>query len=159
MVAEHGHPVVRDFVGFAGHPLAADIVVEAAIEQVEIIRVPGQHFVVDPHGAGDHVLAALFRLAHAEQPDDVGGIVVRVQRRAGRVAARVGCVDVDADILDPADQIALRVLRDHVAEMDRDTPIEPVQRRLVVALDGDAAQQGEAAPVLQLLQHAGEDGA
>src|SRR5205807_9653180 len=109
------------------------------------------------------------RRAHAEQAHDVAAVGVKTQRAArARLAARRAAEDrvdrgplanlaVARDLVAHlADQLAARVLVADVAEVAAQAPGEVLQLLTGVAIDGDAAQEHDASPVLELVEHARE---
>jgi hypothetical protein len=120
---------------------------------------------VDRHRADDLADAAAARLAHAEQPDDVGAIGVKAQRPARpRLVARrhrLAGLLLDAGLVHLAigaqlvahvsDQLAVGVLEAGGAEVRADAPVHLAQLVFRVALDRKPAQQHHAAAVLELV--------
>ena len=95
-------------------------------------------------------------MPHAQQTDDVAGIVVGIGRRRGGIKADVHIIVVVAAIGDVGHEIAARVLEHRNAEMDAYSPIDRLDRVEGVFPDGQAAQQEEAAPVLELVRERGQ---
>ncbi len=152
-------------------PLAAGLLALAAApvvgaqERVEI-GPPRADRLGHAHRADDLAQPARAGGAHAEQAHHVAAVGVEAQRPArARLAARRAPEDgVDrrplADlavardlVAHLADQLAPRVLVADVAEVRPDAPVEALQLVGGVPLDGEAAQQHDAAPGLQLVEH------
>src|SRR5205823_9050160 len=151
-------------------PLAAVLLTLAAApvvaeqERVEV-GAPRADRLGHAHGAHDLAQPARARRAHAEQAHDVAAVGVKTQRAArARLAARRAAEDrvdrgplanlaVARDLVAHlADQLAARVLVADVAEVAAQAPGEILQLLTGVAIDGDAAQEHDAPPVLELIQ-------
>ena len=125
-------------------------------QQPRQIRPARQQRIIDGGRGTDATGAARLRRLQAEQTDDIATISVVIELAVGLVVANLRIVDVEAEILHMAQQMALGVLAAETAQMRADAKI--ADRRFLDAPPSDieAAQQDEAAPVLQVAQHAGQ---
>ena len=115
-----------------------------------------QHLVVDRDGADDGALAARLRVMQAQQADDVAAVGMERQLVVGLVAAvgRVG-ERLVAEVLDVAEQVALRVLRHRLADPGADAEIGDAALQARVAMHRHAADQRQAAPFDHVVRGAG----
>ncbi len=124
--------------------LAADVV-EAVVEQAEILRVLGQDLVVHGHRRHDAAEPALDPPPQAQQADHVAGVGVIGQVGVGLVAAHVDVAVGAAVVVDVTEQIALRILVQRRAEVAAEAPEDQADVVVAVALHGQPAQDDEAA--------------
>src|SRR2546430_17449929 len=100
-------------------------------------------------GARGPGLGGPWRVRRALAPRGAGG--------AGAARGPLATLAVARDrVAHLADQLAARVLVADVAEVAAQAPGEILQLLTGVAIDGDAAQEHDAPPVLELIQHARE---
>ena len=131
--------------------LAAPVGRERPEQPRHQVRAPRRHDVVDRHRAGQRRQPARFRGLQAQQPDDVARIGVEMLPLGGLVGAHVRVRCREAQIAHMAQQMPLRVLRAGVAEIRADAPIGGGAVGDRPALDRQAADQHEAAPVQDFL--------
>mmetsp|Transcript_16210 Transcript_16210/g.48566 ORF Transcript_16210/g.48566 Transcript_16210/m.48566 type:complete len:362 (+) Transcript_16210:830-1915(+) len=84
---------------------------------------PPHDFVVHRHGAGPAALAALPGVLQAQQPHDVGGVVVERLCSGGGIQPGGGQAGVVPDVLDVPDQMTLLVVGHSFAEPQTDNPV------------------------------------
>src|SRR5206468_11688840 len=140
--------------------------VDVAVEDGGEIRAPGEHLVVDGHGARELADPARLGLARAQEPDDVAAIGVEAEP-AARERARVGGEDdprrarrrrdlavalahVPPLVPDLAHELAAAVLEHRLAEMAPEAEPDLAELLRRVARDGQTAQGDHPAAVLQL---------
>ena len=143
--AEHRQAMGRDRA-FGQRRFAADVV-EAAIERRQILGMALQDLVVDGDGAHHARQPAALGAAQAEQADDVARIGVERQVGAGLVAAHVDVAVAAAVVVDMAQQVALGILGDGVAEIEAHGPEDHADLVVGVVRRVEAAQHVEAAAV------------
>ena len=115
-----------------------------------------EHFVVERHRAGDEALAARPGGLQAQQAHHVDRVGVVLELAAGLVVAHLRVVDVEPEVLDVAEQVALGVLRARAPEVRADAHVGDRLLLARVALHRKAAQHGEAAPFEQFVEDRGE---
>ncbi len=163
VVAEHGDLGIADLRRRLA--LADQVEMEALGQRLDVFRAGGQDLVVDRHGIADPAEAAGLRRADAEETHDVAAVGMRLQVGVRPVPAHALLVIAALGVLaafhvgHDAEQVALRVLGDDLAEMGSEPPVQHLERVEVVVGDVEAAQQDEAAAVLDVVQDPRELGA
>lgn len=116
-----------------------------------MLRMVLQKMVVDRGGTGDAAEPAGLRWPKTEQTYDVAGI--RVERLAlGRLVDPSTGLFLYPQVGHVTEQMTFSVLRDRIAQPGPDTPIGACHAVARQPLDGQAADQGEAATVQQFVQ-------
>lgn len=96
-------------------------------------------------------LAALHRLGHAEQPDDVARVGVEELPRVGPINADAVCLRrVLAEVLDVAQDVSAAVLAHKVAQVRAQTHISGGRLLQAPLLDGQVLEEPEALAVDEL---------
>jgi hypothetical protein len=140
---------IRRVRQFARLLLATPVADIAAVERRKHIGVLRQQRIVHRNGAGQpgHT-AARQRVAQAQETNQVARIRVRRQFLLVAVGARPRVLS--AEILDVSEPVAHDALRQAASEMRADAPENQAEIVFRVILDGQPAQQHEAAPVRDL---------
>src|SRR5947207_2833040 len=133
--------------------LAPDVI-EAVVQQAEILRVVREDLVVHGHGAHEAADAAMERAPEAQQPDEITRVGVIRQVRVRLVSAHVDVPVRATLVVDVAEQIALGVLVERRAEIAAETPEHEPDVVVTVARHRQPAHDDEPAPAVHLVEHA-----
>ena len=116
---------------------------------------------MDRRRARDAAEAARFRAAVAQQADHIALVVVERQVLRGVIAPRGRIlVGIPPFVAHVDEQVGPRVLRERVAEVRAQAPVDQPRALQPVPVDVEAADQHDAGPVLDLLlqlAHAGSE--
>ena len=125
-------------------------VVHRTVEGRQILRIAGQHLVIERARRDQAADAAGLGLADAQQPDHVRRVRVIGKIGVGLVDTGLPVLEI-ADIHHPSDQVSGRVLAHRNAHMQAEPVIEDVDRLVVKSLDRHAAHENEPPAALQLV--------
>src|SRR6185437_1542145 len=138
--------------------LAAPMIREAPFEDRQQIRPLRADFLVHGKTGGVLARAAASRLAHAHQADDLREIDMKREFAPACIAASTFRLAGRGFVADQAKQIAARALRHAPAEMSAKRPNHRADVLVRIACDGNAANDDDAAPLLDLVENPSEIG-
>ena len=124
--------------------LAAAVHVDRLIKLGQQVGPPPHQLVVHGRAAHDHALAAFLGAVDAEQAHDIAGIGMEAELGGALGQPPVVVLLGVADIDDVADDMAVAVLGDRIADVARESPVDADQGLAVVALDRQALDVAEA---------------
>src|SRR5215467_5334111 len=147
-VAEYGNGPVGD-PALGQRRLPADVV-EAVVQETQVLGTVREDLVVDGHRAHDAAEPTLEGSAQAEEADHIARVGVIGEIGARLVAAHVDVPVGAAVVVDVAEEIALRILMEGRAHVASEAPEDQADVVVLVALHGEPAEHGEPAAVVQL---------
>ena len=128
--------------GLAGQALIAAVMVEAAHQRRQVLRMLAHHGVVHRGRTEQLATPALLRRFQAQQRDRVGAVVVEVQVRGAVIAARL-YVEALALVGDLQDVLALAVLQCDAAEVTAQAAVRERHLSLAHAVEREAREHRE----------------